>query len=59
MFHRHKWKVVSKEEKPSEYDVFTEHATSAKMKRTPPDFFRRYVIVHYRCECGSEKVVRV
>ena len=57
--HRHKWQVKEKEVMPSAFEQLNQDKTLDKISGTGIDFFHKDVIVHYVCECGEEKVVRV
>lgn len=57
--HRHVWKVESQRVEESPFDQLARLGPTS-LKNLPEGFFRRDVVVTYRCEsCGEEKVARV
>ena len=55
----HRWKVAGTETQESGFDL-ARIAGATSVRSTSPSFFKRDVIVAYRCEkCGAEKVRRI
>ena len=60
MFHRHKWEVIGKEEQPAPIEVMREAGlTKLENAFLEDGLTTRQIIVHYRCKCGAEQVVRI
>ena len=60
MFHRHKWEVTEKDEQMAPIEVMRKAGlTKLGNAFLENGLTTRPIIVHYRCKCGAEQVVRV
>jgi hypothetical protein len=59
--HRHKWTVREKTVLPSAFEQLESRAEGALQASgaAARTMFEKPCIVHYACECGAERVVRV
>ena len=59
LWHRHSWELIDKTEQPSGYEQLTSHGRVAEVNVPSIAFFRRAVVLSFRCrECGKLRVIQ-